>query len=168
MPSTLIDSGETRFDAMNGVRSGMEIRIPNHPAPPPTTPSNSSIRTSSRKRHVSKSPRDISKLTDSHHESFGWLEEYVDVKYEEMMKRGDSSSLGSHTLNLSGQNESPLSPRDTPSLELKELPHGKSHHRTCSRRDSILGGVDEDGEAIETVFFAHISSNSSDDVLFKL
>jgi hypothetical protein len=135
MSSTLIDFVEARLDAMNGARGGMELRIP---SPPPITSSGNSSRTSLRKRHV-KPPRRNSKLTDSLHESFGWLEEYVDVKYLEMMRR-DSSSLSSHSLNSSGHNRC-LSRGDSSSLELKGLPDGKSHRRTHSRRDSLLIGI---------------------------
>lgn len=135
MSSTLIDFVEARLDAMNGVQSGMEVRIP---APPPITPRNSA-RTSARKRHVIKpSHHHNSKiLTDSLHESFGWLEEYVDIKYEEMMKR-NSASLGSQSF------ESALSSRDSRSFELKDSTDDKGHRRMHSRRESILIGLDQD------------------------
>ena len=131
MSSTLIEFVETRVDAMNGVRSSMEVRIP---APPPVTPS-SSARTSARKRLVKPPRRNSKMLTESLHESFGWLEEYVDIKYGEMMKR-NSASLSSQSF------ESALSSREF-DLTPKGSTDQKGHHRMHSRRESILTGLDQ-------------------------
>jgi hypothetical protein len=145
MSAILIDFVEARSDPMKGVRSGMEVRVP---APPPITPQ-SSGRSSCRKRR--KHPRRNFKITDSLHESFGWLEEYVDVKYEEMMKR-NSASLSSQSL------ESALSSSAScDCLELKgSTSEDKGHRRTHSRRESILIGLDQ-GD-LQAIFEAAVAA----------
>ena len=147
MSGALIDFVEARLDAINGVRS--ELVIAREPVPPPVvTPPHRM-----EKRHVKKT-RDESKVTDSLHESFGWLEEYVDCKLEMMKKidswtsRGSLMSLGSSTRSFD-TTDSPrghrhrrsLSRRDSLDLELKET-NDKGHHRRMhSRRESILIGL---------------------------
>ena len=147
MSGALIDFVEARLDLMNGVnvRSEPEVR---QLAPPPITPN--SIRKQLRERHLRPIDR-TSKITDSIHESFSWLEEYVDVKLE-MMKKRDSltSTLSSFSLTDSfdddscrGHHRRSLSRRDSLSVEIKNHAE-KSHKRTHSRRESLLIGLELD------------------------
>jgi hypothetical protein len=166
MSGALIDFVEARLDAMNGVRSELratrepaapiaELRLANGaPAPPPITPPHRII-----KRHVKKSLPESKIVTEGLHESFGWLEEYVDVKLELMQKRDSLRSLGSSTMSLGSSTRSfdttdsprghrhrrSLSRRDSLDLQLKES-SAKGHKRTHSRRESLLIGLYEEGK----------------------
>jgi len=144
MSGALLDFVEARMEVMNGGRN--EIAAP---VAPPITPN--SVRKSIRERHVKPSP---CKVTDSLHEGFGWLEEYVDVKLEMMKKRDSwSSSLASLScMSITDPDDEDvrghrhrrsLSRRDSLCLELKEAT-ARGHKRMHSRRESLLIGIEEE------------------------
>lgn len=136
MSGYLIDHVESRLDAMNqGIIHDVPITV-RDPAAPPISPTGG-VR---RRRHTVKPKRRSLTMpanfyeesaTESLHENFGWLEQYVDCR----MKQDSIRSLASLGFTWSSDEEI------TPPLVTKN----HRHRRTLSRRDSL---VDEVGESL--------------------
>lgn len=153
MSGALIDFVEARLDAIHhGVRS--DEPVAREPAAPPITPNNP--RKTIRSRHAKTSP----KITDSLHEEFGWLEEYVDIKLELMKKRDSMASSSSFTNDIvddsphggSHHHRRSLSRRESLGLEIKTS--DKSHRRSHSRRESLLIGLEQDKAIVDAALAA--------------
>lgn len=168
MSDPLFDFVEARLDSMHGARSEMAVR---EAAPPPATPNN--IRKTMQRRHLpllddddtATSPKStmlLSKGTGSFNDGFGWLEEFVDVKYEQMRRSESMSCLLDSSSSVATCTSVPdkhrghhhrrsLSRRYSLSLDIEESPH-KNHRRSHSRRESILVGLELGDDDFKTLF----------------
>jgi predicted metal-dependent hydrolase len=128
-----------------GIRDVPTVR---DPAAPPTSPTGS-LR---RRMHVVKptrSKRSLTKpenfheesATESLHESFGWLEQYVDCR----MKQDSIKSLASLDFTWSSDDESTT------------VANHPRHRRTLSRRDSL---VDELGESLKRTPLGNVAEET--------